>query len=174
VYVAGERQYACHGITSVENPLPVDQHTLFQMASTAKTFTATAVMCLADSGLIRLDERVRAYLPELRLADESVADAVIVGHLLNHTAGWDVDGEVVDTGEGDDAVAAYVASMDRLPQVAPLRSATSDGSGWSTCRTGSRVRSRPARTTGRRAGRPTAATWRSSLPVAPARARSSG
>ncbi|MFW6033502.1 MAG: serine hydrolase domain-containing protein [bacterium] len=125
VLTAGERHYACHGDTSVENPLAIDRHTLFQVGSTAKTFTATAVMCLVDSGLVRLDERVRAYVPELRLADESVAEAVTVAHLLNHTAGWDVDGEVVDTGDGDDAVAAYVASMDRLPQIAPLGSAPS-------------------------------------------------
>lgn len=125
VYVAGERQYACHGDTSVENPLPVDQHTLFQIASTAKTFTATAVMCLVDAGLVRLDERVRAYVPELRLADEEVADNVTVGHLLNHTAGWDVDDDVLDTGDGDDAVAAYVESMERLSQIAPLGSVPS-------------------------------------------------
>jgi CubicO group peptidase (beta-lactamase class C family) len=129
VYLGGERQYACHGVTSVENRLPVDRHTLFQIASTAKTFTATAVMCLVDAGLIRLEERVRTYLPELRLADETVADTVTVGHLLNHTAGWDVDGEPLDTGDGDDAVALYVATMDRLAQIAPLGSAPSYNNG---------------------------------------------
>ena len=30
VYHAGEEHYAFHGVTSVENPLPVDEHTLFQ------------------------------------------------------------------------------------------------------------------------------------------------
>lgn len=125
VYANGERRYACHGVTSPQHPLPVDAHTLFQMASTAKTLTATAVMCLVDAGKVRLEERVRAYLPELRLADDAVADAVTVGHLLNHTAGWEVDAEAVDTGDGDDAVAAYVATMDRLAQVAPLGSAPS-------------------------------------------------
>ncbi|MFI1283281.1 serine hydrolase [Streptomyces sp. NPDC020858] len=32
VWVDGREVYACHGVTSVENPLPVDRDTLFQGA----------------------------------------------------------------------------------------------------------------------------------------------
>jgi CubicO group peptidase (beta-lactamase class C family) len=38
-------------VTSVENPLPVDEGTLFQLGSTTKTFTATALLRLVDQGL---------------------------------------------------------------------------------------------------------------------------
>ena len=41
-YVAGV------GVTSVEHPLPVTPQTLFQIGSTSKTFTATAVMQLVE------------------------------------------------------------------------------------------------------------------------------
>ena len=99
-----------HGVTSVENPLPVDEHTLFQFGSTGKTFTATAIMRLVDQGRVDLDATVRTYLPELTLSDESVAGAVTVLQLLNHTAGW--SGDVFDnTGDGDDALARYVELM---------------------------------------------------------------
>ena len=88
VYHAGEEHYAFYGVTSVENPLPVDEHTLFQFGSTGKTFTATALLRLVDAGTVDLQAPVRAYVPELKLKDEDVARSVTVLQLLNHTAGW--------------------------------------------------------------------------------------
>jgi CubicO group peptidase (beta-lactamase class C family) len=110
VYADGKEFYACHGVTSLENPLPVDPSTLFNLGSVTKTFTATTVMRLAGEGLIDLDAPVRKYLPGLRLADERVARELAVLNLLNHTSGLDW-GLLVDTGEGDDALTTYVAKM---------------------------------------------------------------
>lgn len=119
VLADGTERYAYHGITSVENPLPVEENTLFQFGSTGKTYTATAIMRLVDQGRVSLDERVRAYLPELRLRDEDVAAKVTVLQLLNHSAGW--QGDLMDsTGDGDDAIERYVALMEKLEQVSPL------------------------------------------------------
>jgi CubicO group peptidase (beta-lactamase class C family) len=124
VYLDGEEHYAFHGVTSVENPLPVDASTLFQFGSTGKTYTATAVMRLVDQGKVDLDAPVRTYVPELKLRDEDVAQRVTVLQLLNHTAGW--EGDMMDnTGDGDDALAKYVARMERLQQVTPLGSTVS-------------------------------------------------
>ena len=58
---AGQLRFAFHGVTSVENPLPVDERTLFQLGSAAKTFTATAIMRLVAQGRVRLEERVRCH-----------------------------------------------------------------------------------------------------------------
>lgn len=115
----GEEQYAVHGVTSIENPLPVDEATLFQIGSTTKTYTATAAMHLVDQGRLSLDATVRTYVPELRLKDESVAERVTVRQLFNHTAGWAGD-HFLDTGFGDDALARYVESMAGLEQRSPL------------------------------------------------------
>src|SRR5262249_29753 len=46
VWGDGRELHAFHGVTSVENPLPVDPETLFVLGSVTKTFTATAVMRL--------------------------------------------------------------------------------------------------------------------------------
>src|SRR5579884_3476508 len=119
IYLAGEEQYAVHGVTSIENPLPVDENTLFQFGSTGKTFTATAIMRLVEEGKIDLDAPVRTYVPELRLKDEDVAQRVTVLQLLNHSAGWQGD-YFEDTGRGDDAYARYVEKMADLEQVYPL------------------------------------------------------
>ncbi|MFN2590797.1 MAG: serine hydrolase domain-containing protein [Actinomycetota bacterium] len=115
----GAERYAFHGVTSIENPLPVDETTLFQFGSTGKTFTATAILRLVEQGELDLDERVRTYVPELRLKDESVAEKVTLMHLLNHTAGWSGD-LIENTGFGDDALARYVEKMAEIEQVTPL------------------------------------------------------
>ncbi|HET8777119.1 MAG TPA: serine hydrolase domain-containing protein [Candidatus Limnocylindria bacterium] len=115
---ADEEQYAYHGVTNIENPLPVDAATLFQFGSTGKTFTSVAILRLVEAGRVDLDAPVRTYVPELRLADEHVADTITVLQLLNHTAGWEGD-DFTDTGEGDDAIARYVANMAQLRQVTP-------------------------------------------------------
>jgi CubicO group peptidase (beta-lactamase class C family) len=120
VYHWGEEHYACHGVPSVENPLPVDADTLFQCGSTTKTFTATAIMRLVDQGRLELDTTVRSYLPELRPQDNDVANRVTVLQLLKHTAGW--SGDVFDsTGDGDDAVARFVEVMAKVEQDTPQR-----------------------------------------------------
>jgi CubicO group peptidase (beta-lactamase class C family) len=119
VYHAGHEQYAFSGVTSIENPLAVDERTLFQIGSTGKTYTATALLRLVERGLVDLDAPVRRYVPELRLKDEGVAAAVTVLQLLNHTAGW--QGDLMEgTGDGDDALARYVQKMADLEQEFPL------------------------------------------------------
>jgi CubicO group peptidase (beta-lactamase class C family) len=124
VIVDGQEHYAYAGVTSVENPLPVDETTLFQFGSTGKTYTATAVMRLVEQGRVDLDAPVRTYVPELALKDEDVAAKVTVLQLLNHTAGWEGD-LFEDTGAGDDALERYVARMATIEQVSPLGSTVS-------------------------------------------------
>ncbi|MET9380318.1 serine hydrolase domain-containing protein [Streptomyces sp. NPDC002928] len=118
IWANGREVTASHGITSIENPLPVDENTLFQVASVTKTYTATALMRLVGEGKIDLDAPVRRYVPEFTLADEEAASAITVRRLLNHTAGldWNV---IIDTGEGDDALAAFVAKLAEHELIAP-------------------------------------------------------
>jgi CubicO group peptidase (beta-lactamase class C family) len=119
IYHAGEEQYAFHGVTSVENPLDVNDETLFQFGSTGKTFTSTALLRLVEQGHFDLDTRVRELVPELRLKDESVAERVTVLQLTNHTAGWSGD-LLTSTGDGDDALARFVELLATADQVTPL------------------------------------------------------
>jgi CubicO group peptidase (beta-lactamase class C family) len=115
----GEDRTAGFGVTNVEHPLAVTPDTLFQIGSITKTFTGTAAMQLVEDGKLDLDRPVREYLPDLRLADEDVAAAVTMRHLLTHTGGWEGD-FIDDLGAGDDALARMVAQLDQTPQVTPL------------------------------------------------------
>ena len=119
ILLDGDEHTAGFGITNVEYPSAVLSDTLFQIGSTTKTFTATAVMRLVEDGKIELDAPVRTYLPDLQLKDEDVARGVTMRHLLTHTAGWTGD-YFADTGRGDDALARIVDSMVELEQVTPL------------------------------------------------------
>ena len=107
------------GVTSVDTQAPATGDTVFRIGSTTKTFTATAIMRLVERGRIHLDRPVRAYLPDLTTSDPSVAARVTVRQLLNHSAGWQGD-YFLDTGQGDDALAQYVAGMADVPQLTPL------------------------------------------------------
>jgi CubicO group peptidase (beta-lactamase class C family) len=117
VWANGAQSFACHGVTSLDNPLPVDRDTLFVLGSISKTYTATALMRLVAQGRVDLDAPVRRYVPELALADERAAANVTVLNLLNHTSGlgWDL---ITDTGEGDDALANFVAKLPELELLA--------------------------------------------------------
>jgi CubicO group peptidase (beta-lactamase class C family) len=119
VIFEGDDFSAGFGITSVDNPLPVDPDTLFQIGSITKTFTCAAVMRLVEAGKLRLEDRVRSLLPGYRVANEEASASATVWHLLTHTAGWLGD-FFIDTGPGEDALARYVSRMNDLPQVAPL------------------------------------------------------
>jgi CubicO group peptidase (beta-lactamase class C family) len=118
VWADGGETYACHGVTSLENSLPVTQDTLFLLASITKTYTATTLMRLVAEGRVELEAPVRRYVPELMLADERAAAEVTVLQLLNHTSGLDWR-LIYDSGEGDDALARLVAHLAELQLVAP-------------------------------------------------------
>ncbi|VVB94691.1 D-aminopeptidase [uncultured archaeon] len=118
VRAGGKDMYAFHGVTSIDNPLPIDRDTLFILGSVTKTFTATTLMRLVAEGKVKLDAPVRQYVPELKLADEQSAKKITILNLLNHTSGldWRVN---VDSGEGDDALAREVAKLAELKLIAP-------------------------------------------------------
>jgi CubicO group peptidase (beta-lactamase class C family) len=104
------------GFTSISHPLPVDENTLFQIGSTTKTFTATAVMRLVEQGKLSLDLPVRNYLADFSMQDPAVTAELTMRHLLTHVGGWDGD-YFEDTGNGDDALDRYVKLLPDLPQL---------------------------------------------------------
>jgi len=91
VDLAGETVFAAHGVTHVDHPLPVNERTLFQIASNSKPFTSALVLSLVGEGRLGLDDAVREHLPELRMPDARHDDEVTVRHLLTHRVGWDGD-----------------------------------------------------------------------------------
>ncbi len=65
-----------------EGTLPVEEDTIFQLASVTKQFTAAAVMLAVRKGLLSLDDELIKFFPELEKYK-----GVTVRHLLTHTSG---------------------------------------------------------------------------------------
>ena len=61
--------------------------TPFVIESLTKSFTALAVMQLAEAGKVDLDAPVRRYLPWFDMADPVAAARITVRHLVNQTSG---------------------------------------------------------------------------------------
>lgn len=106
------------GETSIENPLSVNDETLFQIGSITKTFTCTAIMSLIEEGKLSLDTKINEILPEFKLKDDEATSNCTIQHLLTHTGGW-VGDFFIDTGSGEDAPDLFVSRMSELDQVAP-------------------------------------------------------
>jgi CubicO group peptidase (beta-lactamase class C family) len=81
---------------------PPDAGTVFRIASMTKSFTASAVLALRDAGLLRLDDAVTDFVPELRGQDGATEDspAISLRHLLTMTAGFPTDDPWGDRQQG--------------------------------------------------------------------------
>jgi CubicO group peptidase (beta-lactamase class C family) len=78
-----------HGEADVERSVPLTPEHRFRVASHSKTFTATAVLQLAERGRLRLDDRVDAWVGSL--AGSPVGDRTL-RELLAHGSGVVRDG----------------------------------------------------------------------------------
>ena len=78
-----------YGLGNVATGTPVSPtRTVFYAGSISKLITATAVVQLADRGLVDLDTDINRYLTKVQL-DSVHYEPVTLRHLLTHTAGID-------------------------------------------------------------------------------------
>lgn len=80
---------AARGLANVDTQTPIGSTDVWRIGSVTKTFTATAVLRLADKGLLSLDDKLSKYRPDFPKADQ-----ISVRQLLQHTSGifsWDED-----------------------------------------------------------------------------------
>jgi CubicO group peptidase (beta-lactamase class C family) len=79
-----------YGLADAARGVPVDEDTIYHWASVTKTFTGIAIMQLRDRGLLKLDDPVVKYVPELKAAHNPFGDMseVTIRHLMTHSAGF--------------------------------------------------------------------------------------
>lgn len=75
------------GVLKMGESTPVNEKTLFCIASNSKAFTATAIALLVEEGKIRWDVPVINYLPWFQLWDPYVTRELTVRDLLVHRSG---------------------------------------------------------------------------------------
>jgi len=74
-----------YGEASIEHSVPITPSTMFDLGSTSKQITSTAVALLVLDGKLSLDDPIRKYFPEIR--DFKRSPAITVRRLLDHTSG---------------------------------------------------------------------------------------
>jgi CubicO group peptidase (beta-lactamase class C family) len=79
-----------YGSANLEKNQKIDENTIYHWASNTKPFTGIAILQLRDRGLLKLEDSVIKYLPELKAVYNPFGDMteVTIRHLLNHTAGF--------------------------------------------------------------------------------------
>jgi CubicO group peptidase (beta-lactamase class C family) len=107
------------GSTAAENGHPVDEHTLFAIASTTKAMVVTGVLMLVDEGKLSLDDPIIKHIPELHFADPALTQQLIVRDLLAHRTGlpstdfWSfMQGMSLDE---------QIVKLQKVPSIAPAR-----------------------------------------------------
>lgn len=76
-----------YGVRSIVSQKPVDENTLFAIASNSKAFTSAALGMLVDEGKIKWDTKVRDVIPEFKLYSPYVTEEFTVRDLLTHRSG---------------------------------------------------------------------------------------
>jgi CubicO group peptidase (beta-lactamase class C family) len=75
------------GVRDVETKEPVDENTLFMIASNSKLFTGTAISQLAYNKKLSIDDKVSKYIKGYSLYDKNASDMVTIRDLLSHRIG---------------------------------------------------------------------------------------
>ena len=90
-----------YGSANLEKNRAVNADTIYHWASNTKPFTGIAIMQLRDRGLLKLDDPVTKYLPELRGVHNKFGsmDEITIRHLMTHSAGFRGSTWPWDTGQ---------------------------------------------------------------------------
>ena len=114
-----------YGIRKLGSAEAVGADTLFQIGSTTKAVTATALALLVEEGKIRWDDRVIDHLPGFRMYDPWVTREITVRDLLVHRSG-------LGRGQGDlmFVPSTEISRADLVRRIQFLKPATSFRSGF--------------------------------------------
>jgi CubicO group peptidase (beta-lactamase class C family) len=107
------------GVREAGRAEPVDEHTLFAIASTTKAMTVAGLGMLVDEGKLRWDDPVSRHLPSFQLADPWITRELTVRDLLTHRSGLSRSDNLWIAGPFDRDEVLRRARY--LPQATPFR-----------------------------------------------------
>lgn len=70
-----------YGVADFDTKRPLNDSSVFELASVSKQFTATAILLLADKGSLNLNDSLRHFFPDLPYYN------ITLWHMLTHTSG---------------------------------------------------------------------------------------
>jgi CubicO group peptidase (beta-lactamase class C family) len=108
-----------YGVRTLGRPELVDAHTVFDIASLSKSFTAAAAAILVDEGKMAWDDPVRKHLPGFTVRDPYRTQSLTMRDLLAHRAGLEQGNFVFIFSNYD--TAEIVRRMGHLEERQPFR-----------------------------------------------------
>lgn len=103
------------GVRELGRPEPVDEHTLFAVASNTKAMTAAALGLLVSQRRLRWEDKVRQHLPGFALSDSLASREATIRDLLTHRLGLDTwAGDLLWYGS-DLSMDSVLAGISRVP-----------------------------------------------------------
>jgi CubicO group peptidase (beta-lactamase class C family) len=75
------------GVRDTASGKPVDENTLFMIASNTKLFTGTALAHLETRGRLSLNDRIIKFFPQFKLFNDTVTKMVTIRDMLTHRIG---------------------------------------------------------------------------------------
>ncbi len=76
-----------YGVRNLQTKEPVDENTLFMIASNSKLFTGTALAQLEYNNKLSLNDKIIKYFPDFRLYDSCTTQLVMLKDMLGHHLG---------------------------------------------------------------------------------------
>ncbi|NLC22979.1 MAG: beta-lactamase family protein [Oxalobacter sp.] len=93
VVIAHEGQIVYHRAEGLSNPgkgIPMQENSLFRLASITKAFTSLAAAALIEQGKMQMDDPVTKWLPDFKpKTADGKTPVITIRQLLSHTAGLD-------------------------------------------------------------------------------------
>jgi len=97
------------GFSDLENQVTVKPESAFRLASITKTFTALAVMQLAEAGKLDLDAEIQTYVPDFPQKRWRVTPRLLLGHLggISHYRDYAREGHIKEHKNTREALAIF-------------------------------------------------------------------
>ena len=77
----------CFGVRKAGESAPVDEHTVFRLASVSKAVTGVLAGILNEEDILPLDDKVVDHIPGFRLKNPNSTKKLSIRNLLSHTSG---------------------------------------------------------------------------------------
>ena len=78
-----------YGLANVTAKTPVTENTVFQIASNSKAFTGTSLALLEHYGKLKLNDKVKKYLPYFKMSEDWRTNEVTIADILSHRIGYE-------------------------------------------------------------------------------------
>lgn len=76
-----------YGVCSVEKQEPIDEHTVFNLASVSKGFASVLTGVMVDKGYIDWNDKIKTHLPKFQLKEAYHTENLTIRHCLSHCTG---------------------------------------------------------------------------------------